>query len=173
MAAAVILPPHSLTTPQFGGVKDSKALSPRQRARLAPEIRQFALAWGVGAVPACEIDEMGIVAATQLAMLRAVEELRPPPEFLLLDALSLPQAKFPQMSIVKGDALCLSIAAASILAKVARDALMEDYDCTFPGYGFRQHKGYGTAAHQEALCRLGPSSIHRLSYSPMRLGLRG
>ena len=154
------------------GVRDSKQLTPRQRERQYGIIKSAALAMGVGIVPPEEIDRIGIVPATRQAMGRAIAQLAPPPDFLLVDYLSLPELSTShQKSITRGDALSLSIAAASIVAKITRDRLMVELGARYPGYGFARHKGYGTPQHRESLARLGPSPIHRLSFAPMRLML--
>ncbi len=153
------------------GVRDSKQLTPRQRERQYGIIKSAALAVGVGIVPPEKIDEIGIVPATRQAMGLAIAQLTPPPDFLLVDYLSLPEQSTFQKSITHGDALSLSIAAASIVAKVTRDRLMVEWGARYPGYGFARHKGYGTPQHRESLARLGPSPIHRLSFAPMRLML--
>ncbi len=151
------------------GVRDSKQLTRRQRERLYGIIESAALAVGVGSVPPDKIDELGIAPATRQAMHLAIAQLAPPPDFLLIDFLNLPELPIPQKGITHGDALSLSIAAASIVAKVTRDRLMVELDAQYPGYGFARHKGYGTRQHRESLFRLGPSPIHRLSFAPMRL----
>lgn len=168
-AAAVILPADCLDLEQnLCEVRDSKQLSPRQRSALAGVIAAHALAIGVGQSPHVEVDRCGIVAATCAAMRAALAELGHPPDYLLIDALKLPQVALPQRPIVKGDEICLSIAAASIVAKVARDAYCLQLEQEYPGYGFACHKGYGTAEHRAALARLGPSPVHRLSYEPVQ-----
>jgi ribonuclease HII len=172
VAGAVILPiDHpAVSYEQEGGcrIRDSKQLTPRQREHLYPIIESVASAVGVGIVPPDQIDDIGIVPATRQAMGLAVAQLSPPPDFLLIDYLKLPDLSIPQKSITRGDASSLSIAAASIVAKVTRDRLMVELDVQYPGYGFARHKGYGTRQHREALIRLGPSPIHRLSFAPMR-----
>ncbi len=174
VAGAVILPIDQPELSQaLKGVRDSKQLTPRQRERLYPIIESAALAVGVGIVPPEKIDEVGIVPATRQAMELAIAQLNPLPDFLLIDYLKLPELPIPQKGITSGDALSLSIAAASIVAKVSRDRLMVELDARYPGYGFARHKGYGTPQHRESLFRLGPSPVHRLSYAPMRLMLRG
>ncbi|HFD39793.1 MAG TPA: ribonuclease HII, partial [Anaerolineae bacterium] len=120
-----------------------------------------------GLAPAAEIDQIGIVPATRAAMLRALERLSPAADALLIDYLTLPQSDLPQRSLPKGDTRVLSIAAASIVAKVSRDRMMIALDDELPGYGFARHKGYGTAAHRAALARLGPSRVHRRSFAPL------
>lgn len=168
VAAAVILPPDpDALAPLLGRVDDSKCLSPEVRERLYDLIRAHALAVGVGSVPADEIDRVGIVPATKAAMIQAAGALTSTPDFLLLDYLTLPGVPWPQRGLPHGDALSLSIAAASIIAKVTRDRLMITLDSACPGYGFAQHKGYGTAGHRAALGRLGPCPLHRLSFRPV------
>ena len=176
VAAAVILP-RDYSHPE---IKDSKLLSPRQREILAPVIQQDAESWGLGVVDVGEIDRINILQATLLAMAKALDRLTPAPDCLLIDGNQpiVPKLFYNtrfasnnlpyQRTIVKGDRLCLSIAAASIVAKVARDEMMVAFDKQFPQYGFAGHKGYGSAAHLEALRRHGPSPIHRMSYKPVR-----
>ena len=163
VAGAVVLPPFSALS-WLGDVRDSKLLSPPRRDELAEVIRRDALAWGVAAASAADIDRWGIVTATHRAMDGALALLAVRPHFLLLDALVLPDQSFDQIGLIDGDALCVSIACASILAKVARDQLMTQSDTVYPGYGFARHKGYGTAEHLRALARLGPSPLHRRSF---------
>jgi len=160
VAAAVVLPPGCL----LPGLDDSKKLDAEARERLAPEIRRRALGVGVGVVDARDIDAGDILRATLEAMRRAVSALVPPPEVLLVDAVSVPGVRIPQVPIVHGDALSASIAAASIVAKVHRDGLLDALARRHPAYGFEQHKGYGTPEHWEALRRCGPCSEHRLTY---------
>ena len=167
IAAAVILP-GNIDTPWLRLVRDSKQLTPLRREVLFPHIHEVALGIGVGLVEPEVIDEVGIVPATRLAMKLAVNRLSPPPEFLLIDYMSLPEVDLPQKGIIKGDSLCYSIACASIIAKVTRDRLMVDFDSTYPGYGLARHKGYATRAHRDCLRRLGPSPIHRCSFRPVR-----
>ena len=167
VAAVVVLPPR----PRGRWVKlirDSKQMTAAQRDYAYTHLRDSALALEVGAGSPAEIDELGIVSATRLAMKRALESLALFPQFLLLDALSLPDVGIPQKAITHGDALCLSIAAASIVAKVTRDRIMEQEDGVYPGYGFARHKGYGTRQHMQNLRRLGPCAIHRFSFAPVR-----
>lgn len=165
VAAAVILPPDAVAlAPLLGQVDDSKRLTPAARERVLALIQQHALALGVGSMPAGEIDRVGIAPATRAAMLAALAALAVAPDFVLVDYLTLPGLAWPQRGIPHGDALSLSIAAASIVAKVTRDRWMAAQDAAFPGYGFACHKGYGTVAHQAALARLGPSPLHRLSF---------
>jgi ribonuclease HII len=162
----VILPnDETLLASNLSGVRDSKQMTPLKREALAPRIRETALAWSVGFASADEIDAQGIVRATRLAAIRALHQLPFSPEYLLTDfRLELPQLNIPQTSLVKGDARCLSIACASVLAKTERDALMRELDLRHPGYGLGKNKGYGTQAHRSALKRLGVSPIHRRSF---------
>ena len=168
-AAAVILPPD-LTGAEawLTGIDDSKRLTPARRQAAAALIRANALACAVQQVAAAEIDRIGIGPAVIKAMLAAAARLRPPPDALLLDYVPIKQCPLPFQTIVGGDAKSLSIAAASILAKVARDQWMAAADCRYPGYGFARHKGYATAGHLRRLRELGPSPIHRRSFRPLR-----
>lgn len=160
ITAAVILDPENIPT----GLNDSKKLSATQRTYLAQLITQSALSLAVGTQSATEVDTFNILEATRRAMMQAIEQLDPTPDFLLIDAVHLPKVKIPRQSIIRGDAQSVSIAAASIVAKVYRDQLMTAFDTQYPGYGFARHKGYGTAEHQAALEKLGPCVIHRLSF---------
>jgi len=176
VAAAVLLPLHEPLADileRFAGVNDSKQLTPPMRERLYDTIMQSALAVGVGIGSIALIDERNILQATKWAMCSALQELSPQPQALLLDALLLPNIALPQRSIIKGDAHCLSIAAASIIAKVTRDRLMLQLHSAYPAYGFDQHKGYGTAAHLAALQKYGVTPHHRRSFSPVREMLFG
>jgi len=168
VAAAVIFSPQTDLSPLLGRVDDSKRLSPQQRDALYDLILDLASAVGVGQASPKEIDALGIGPATQLAMHRALVALPFPPDYLLIDYVALPDVDLPQQALVKGDARVLSIAAASIIAKVTRDRWMMQLDEQYPGYGFAQHKGYGTRAHRNALRRLGPSPIHRRTWRPVR-----
>jgi ribonuclease HII len=166
---AVILPCEDVLRwrSALRGVRDSKQMSPLQREAAAECIKHHARAWSVGLASAEEIDSDGIVRAVRLAALRALANLDADPDYLLTDfRLELPQLDVPQTSLVRGDARCLSIAAASVLAKTTRDELMREMDVEVPGYGLEQHKGYGTAAHRLALQRLGQSAIHRKTFAP-------
>jgi ribonuclease HII len=168
VAAAVVLPEAVLARPEMlAGVDDSKALAPRERECLAQQVLALAHGWAVGAVPAHMVDTHGILAATRLAMQIALLRLPAPADALLLDAVRLEGWPCQQQSLIKGDARCLSIAAASIVAKVARDRMMVDLGRHAPGYGFEQHKGYGTAAHERALRAHGPSAQHRRTFRPL------
>lgn len=162
-AAAVIL---DASLP-VRGLNDSKQLTAAQRERLAPLIRERSVAWSVAWVEAAVIDRINIYQASRLAMRLALEKLRPQPDYLLVDALSL-ETDIPQESLIHGDARCRSIAAASVLAKVERDASMEEWDRQYPQYGFRQHKGYSTPQHLEALAQHGPTPQHRFTFEPVR-----
>lgn len=170
-AAVVVLPPGEQNLKQLAGVRDSKKMTPRQRSIWAEVIRGTVAAWGVGFAEAGEVDEMGIVPATRLAMERALKACGCEVQHLLVDALRLPQVNLPQDALIKGDMRSLSIAAASVLAKTARDDLMRQWDASFPGYGFLHHKGYGTAVHRAALQSLGPCELHRRSFAPVRARL--
>src|SRR3954454_13253468 len=168
VAAAVVLPQGVLERPELlAGVDDSKALTAPQRERLAKLILALANEWAVGATPAHVIDTHGILPATRLAMQVALLRLPRPADALLIDAVRLEGWPCPQQSLIKGDARCLSIAAASIVAKVARDRLRAALDRAAPNYGFGQHKGYGTAVHARALRAHGPSPQHRRSFRPV------
>ena len=163
--AAVILPPNPRLTWTLSGVRDSKQMTPLQRETWAVRIKSVALAWRVEFASVDEIDQLGIARGTRLAAARALDNLTVPPEYLLLDfRLGLPESPLPQTALVKGDQLSLSIAAASVLAKTTRDALMRELDAQYPGYGLEQNKGYGTQAHRSALMRLGYSMVHRKSF---------
>jgi ribonuclease HII len=168
VAAAVMLPDRALDDPSLlAGVDDSKVLSAQQRERLYERILAMADDYGVGAVPAHVVDTHGILAATRLAMQIALLRLNQPADALLIDAVSLDSWPCAQRALIKGDAACLSIAAASIVAKVARDRLMVALSRRLPGYGFESHKGYGTAAHERALRLQGPSVQHRRTFRPL------
>lgn len=164
VAAAVILPPdHGID-----GLADSKRLSAARREALAPLIRERAVAWALGRAEPAEIDAVNILQATLRAMTRAVAELRVTPTAVRVDGNQCPSLACPVEAVVGGDGKVAVISAASILAKVARDAEMTALDARFPGYGFAGHKGYGTAAHRAALARLGPCPAHRSSFAPVR-----
>ena len=160
VAGAVILPKGC----RILYLNDSKKLTEKRREELFDEIKEKAVCWGVGIVSPARIDEINILQATYEAMRDAVSQLDPAPNLLLNDAVTIPQVNIPQVPIIKGDAKSLSIAAASVLAKVTRDRLMKEYDKVMPEYGFSYHKGYGSAAHIEALKKYGPSPIHRKSF---------
>ncbi len=168
VAAAVILPLEEDCLSIFVGVRDSKQLLPHARESLYQVIMQHAVAVAVGFGSVALIDERNILQATKYAMRAAIAELSTAPQALLLDALLLSDISLPQRSIIKGDASCLSIAAASIVAKVTRDRLMLELHELYPAYGFAQHKGYGTEAHLAALHEHGACPIHRRSFAPVR-----
>ncbi|HEY55490.1 MAG TPA: ribonuclease HII [Dehalococcoidia bacterium] len=167
VAAAVILP-NDISASWFNEVKDSKLLTPARRELLFHHIHEIAVSVGIGLTPHHLIDSRGIVTATRLAMKQAIERLSPPPQSLLIDYMRLPEVKLPQKGITNGDNLCFSIACASIIAKVARDQLMVEFDSIYPGYGLARHKGYGTRQHLACLSKLGPCPIHRRSFRPVR-----
>ena len=150
------------------GLADSKTLSAPRREALAGEIREHASAWALGMASVEEIDQMNILQATLLAMQRAVQGLGTAPDLVLVDGNRAPRLSCPVRTVVRGDATIQSISAASILAKVARDAILQGLDAVYPGYGFAIHKGYPTAAHRQALHVLGPSPVHRRSFAPVR-----
>jgi len=163
VAAAVILDPAR----PIAGLRDSKALSARRRAELAAAIRERSLAWAVGIADVAEIDDVNILQATLRAMRRAVCALIVVPSEALVDGNVLPPLDCPARAIVKGDRDVMAISAASIIAKTARDAMLDEIDGRYPGYGFAQHKGYPTPAHLDALARLGPCPAHRRSFAPV------
>ena len=167
VAAAAILPLEDDTMVRLAGVNDSKQVAQHTRERLYDQIMQHAIAIGVGYGSVEIIDERNILQATKYAMGQAIEQLSPAPHALLLDAILLPKVALPQRSIIKGDARCLSIAAASIIAKVTRDRLMIKLHELYPEYGFDQHKGYGTPMHLAALQKYGATPLHRRSFAPV------
>lgn len=160
VAGAVILPQNC----EILYINDSKKLSAKRREELYDVIMEKAIAVGIGMAGPARIDEINILQATYEAMRTAIAKLDPVPKLLLNDAVTIPEVTIPQVPIIKGDAKSISIAAASIIAKVTRDRLMEEYDKILPGYGFADNKGYGTVSHIEALKRLGPAPIHRASF---------
>lgn len=173
MAGAVILPERGEIERDivfWSRVRDSKTISFVRRAELAVGIQQRARAWAIGTVEANELDVIGVAAANRSAMERAVWGLSIQPDFLLLDATTIDHP-LPQFGIIDGDALSLSIAAASIVAKVARDTIMIEMDTVWPGYGFAAHKGYAAKTHRDAIAALGPCPIHRTCYAPIRAAL--
>lgn len=173
VAAAVVLSDEALRSPEYlDGVDDSKQLSPSERATSYELVRALAVGIGVGIVPAYLIDAYGIVPATRLAMITALLQLPCAPDALLIDALPLRELSLRQEALLKGDARCLSIAAASVIAKVTRDRLMCTAHRAYPAYGFAAHKGYGTAQHRRALAAYGPCPLHRRSFAPL-LALTG
>jgi ribonuclease HII len=163
VAAAVMLPVGW----RLQGLRDSKALSAGARVRLNCAICEAAVALGVGIVEPSEIDRLNVLRATWLAMERALLQLSPRPDVALIDGKNGPELPFPRQFVVRGDSRSASIAAASIIAKVTRDRIMGYLDGAYPGYGFAKHKGYGTAEHRARLRELGPSPIHRRSFSPV------
>ena len=170
VAAAVILPQlvGSRLPDILRGVNDSKKLSAAKRAHLRGVIEQHASAYAIGSASHVEIDALGILVATRLAMQRAIESLKIRPDALLIDAVKLHDIAIPQRSFNFADSISLSVAAASILAKTERDAMMQTFDLAYAGYQFGRHKGYGTPAHRLALEALGVCAIHRKSFKPMK-----
>jgi len=161
VAAACIL---DLTKQVPEDLNDSKKLTEKQRDDIAEELRATAIAFAVGEVEPEEIDRINILEATKLAMVKAIENLRPSADYLLIDALRLKQLSIPQKPIIKGDSIAYSIAAASVIAKTHRDALMKSYDAEYPEYGFASHKGYGCKSHYDALREHGPCPLHRKTF---------
>lgn len=166
VAAAVIFPSHQS---YINGINDSKKLSPWQREKMVEEIKDKAMALMIGMASEQEIDEINILRATHLAMHRAVASLSMQPEYLLIDGRDMPFQHLPGKAVVKGDCLSMSIAAASIIAKVTRDHIMREYDSLFPQYGFARHKGYSTQLHIQAIRTYGFCPIHRRSFKPKAL----
>lgn len=170
VAGAVILPlGQEDLSQQLPGVRDSKQMSAVQRDTWLRRLEETALGISSGVAEHGEVDRLGVIGATRLAMVRALQSLQPPPQYLLIDHLLLPDSELQQTALPYGDSQVLSIAAASIVAKVTRDRLMSDLERQYPGYGFAAHKGYGTAQHRAALEILGPTPIHRMSYSPLAM----
>lgn len=169
MAAGVILAPGFF----LAGVNDSKKLSAARRSELAVEIKRMALAWSVAAVYPPYLDHVNILQATREAMMLCIAHLSPRPDYLLIDALKLPDINIKQYALIKGDSLSVSIACASILAKVERDRAMDSFDSIYPGYHFCQHKGYATREHLQMVFEKGPCAIHRGSFEPVKTLLRG
>jgi ribonuclease HII len=163
-AAAVVLDPER----NIRGLRDSKILDAKDRLRLSNEIKRKCIAWAIGAADAFEIDQVNIYEASRIAMQRAVEGLAVRPDFLLIDAMRL-KLVIHQQSLIDGDARCRAIAAASIVAKVARDECMDRWQAVFPAYNLANNKGYSTPDHKRALRKLGPTSLHRFSFEPVRL----
>jgi ribonuclease HII len=160
IAAAVILPTHC----NINGLRDSKQLSPKQRAHLFDEIHNVAVSIGIGSADHRVIDRLNVLEATLLAMQEAIGKLTPPPDYLLVDGLNLPEVGIVGEAIPKGDNRSYSIAAASIIAKVTRDRLMVELDPIYPNYGFSRHKGYPTSQHRQAIAQFGASDIHRRTF---------
>ena len=171
VAAAVVLP--QVKARWRGKVRDSKQLSPATRELLSEYIYEVAISVGIGMSPPEVIDAQGIVKATRLAMKSAIDQLKPQPQYLLIDYMLLPEVPLPQKGITDGDSLCFSIACASIVAKVARDRLMVELDGVYSGYGLAKHKGYGTKGHLACLRRYGPCPIHRRSFQPVKEMMQG
>ena len=167
VAAAVIAPPCSACQGIWAEVRDSKLLTPVARTGMVEAIQEAALAWGVGIVYAAVIDEIGIAAATRRAMMEAVAALCVPPDHLIIDWVKLPQLPLPQLCVAKADQRIASVAAASILAKVMRDQLLETLGEQYPLYSFHAHKGYGTAHHLAMIEAHGPCAEHRHSFAPI------
>jgi ribonuclease HII len=165
VVAAAVLMPYDYRNAE---INDSKQLTPLLREKLFIEIKNAALSYAVGIVSPKEIDEIGILNATKLAMRQAVQKLDPVPDFILIDAVSINLDGIPQKAIIRGDETVFSIAAASIVAKVTRDHLMMKYHQKFPGYGFDQNMGYGTEIHLKAILEHGPSPIHRMTFAPLK-----
>lgn len=168
VAAAVILPEEI----QLPGINDSKKLTEKQRETLMEQIKKEAISWAIMEVDERMIDEINILEASRIAMQQAVQALPKQADFVLVDGLENPQITLPSQAIVKGDSKSISIAAASIIAKVYRDRLMKVYDKAYPGYGFAENKGYPTEEHLEAIEKLGPSPIHRMSFAPLKNELK-
>jgi ribonuclease HII len=164
VGGAVVLP----IGVRIQGLNDSKLLTAAERQRVDRLIRKRAIAFAVCAVDHAQVDSLGLIRARHLATAGAVAGLKISAEYLLVDAWDVPEAPLPQMAVIRGDRTCASIMAASIVAKVARDQAMVEYDHLYPGYGFADHKGYATPAHRAAIRRLGPSPIHRTSWAPFR-----
>ena len=166
VAAAVILP-SNFKARWRSKVRDSKQLRPSQREYLYEHIRDAAISAGIGAESNDIIDSIGIARATRLAMISAIRQLTPEPQFLLIDYFRIPEISLPQKGITNGDELCFSIACASIIAKVTRDRMVTEMDMEYPGYGFAGHKGYGTREHLNNLRENGPCRLHRRSFRPV------
>jgi len=164
MAAVVVLPNDSRIRLTLSGVRDSKQMTPRQREHWAVEIKSVSIAWSLGTASAAEIDAIGILPATRAAMTRAIESLPLTPEHFLFDFIHWKDCPYPGEKLVKGETQSLSIAAASVLAKTARDAFMRELDAEYKQYSFARHKGYGTKIHQEAIARFSLCPIHRKSF---------
>jgi ribonuclease HII len=173
VAAAVILPlAREDLADRLSDVRDSKLMTARQRELNLTHILDVSSAAATGSASPVEIDALGLIPATRLAMMRALSLLEHAPAHLILDYMILPECELPQTSIAHGDARCLSISAASVLAKVTRDRMMCELDGRYPAYDFARHKGYGTRAHRSALAAHGPCEIHRRSYAPVAASLQ-
>ena len=170
VAAAVILPVDSSdVAKELNGVRDSKKLSPRQREQLFETIHLVALAVAVGQAPANIVDDLNVVGATRCAMQQAISNLNQSPDYLLIDHLKLSSIGLPQQAFAKADNISLTVAAASVVAKVTRDRMMVNHHQTYPAYAFDRHKGYGTQIHRAALAKYGPCPLHRMSYEPLKI----
>jgi ribonuclease HII len=174
VAGAIILPPDSHIQSDLAGVRDSKKMTPKQREYWVEKIKTIAVAWAIGDASAIEIDTIGILPANRLAMTRAIHSLAIVPEYYLFDFIHWKQCPFPGQKLVRGESQSISIAAASVLAKTGRDAIMRKLDEQFTGYNFSQHKGYGTAIHRAAIEKQGLSPIHRKSFriTPQERGMK-
>jgi ribonuclease HII len=169
VAAAVILPSNqSNLSATLAGLRDSKKLNKDKREQFFALIQKTALAVAVGIAPPTMVDQINVVGATRQAMQQALANLSVPPDYLLLDYLRLPDVDLPQDAFAKADDLSLTVAAASVIAKVTRDHLMVEFSQQYPGYDFDRHKGYGTPAHRAALAKQGPCPLHRMSYKPLK-----
>ena len=169
VAAAVMLPLYQPDlTEILAGLDDSKKLTPRRRDRFFDLIRKTALAVSIVETPAALVDELNVIGATRHAMEQALSGLKPVPDYLLIDHLKLPAVDLPQEAFPKADSISLTVAAASVMAKVTRDRLMVKFNHEYRGYAFDRHKGYGTCLHRAALAELGPCVLHRLSYEPVK-----
>lgn len=170
VAAAVVLP---LDQPNLAnalaGLRDSKKLTPGKREQLFGVIQETALAFAVGLAPAIIVDTLNVIGATRHAMEQALANLSISPDYLLVDHLKLPAIDLPQDAFAKADSISLTVAAASVIAKVTRDRLMVQFNQEYPGYAFDRHKGYGTQAHRAALAKQGPCPLHRMSYRPLKI----
>lgn len=169
MAAAVILPPDFL----LPGVDDSKRVPPQKREELSDRIKKEAISWAVGMVFPPYLDQINILNATREAMRLALNGLAPAPEYIIVDAVSIPGIHTRQRALIKGDSLSISVACASIIAKVERDRCMDALDLIYPGYGFAKHKGYATRDHLRALFEKGPCPLHRVSFEPVKSMITG
>jgi ribonuclease HII len=172
VAAAVIMP-ENIKARWKSRVRDSKQLSPEVREYLSPFIKETAISFGIGSTPNDIIDTVGIARATCLAMISAIQQLAPQPQFVLIDYVRLHELMIPQKGIIRGDSLCFSIACASIIAKVYRDHMVIEMDGDYPGYGFAGHKGYGTREHIACLREKGPCPLHRRSFRPLSDIIKG
>ena len=173
VSSAVILPQIYDLTQVLHGVRDSKKMTAHQRGFWSKKIRSTSVSFGFGMASALEIDNLGIAPATKLAAKRAISQLMVVPDHLLIDHFKIHELSIPQTSISKGDTISLSIAAASVLAKTARDEILCSFDKSYPDYGFADHKGYGTLTHREVIETIGPSPIHRISFEPIKSMITG